>query len=218
MENEKELEQAKKEIEQHLEEKYKERFQVLSCQISVLPVEYDQYCAVREGSNAKTDCFTVKRYRNQHEADRIFEDEYFSLLIREDMENAVSILPALKGVERKVYIKQVFFSKFCNDFESDDTLETAKAAGALLDADYYIFLRGSDLEMTDQKDFVNRTEALFTQMNEILQPGLVRVCALKDQAFSEICRENCASYLSDYYHADGEDCIVLVRRVIKANE
>ncbi len=218
MEYEKEPEQAKKEIEQYLEEKYKEHFQVLSGQISVLPAEYDLYRVVREDENVKTDCFTVKRYRNQCEADRVFVDNYFCLLIRKDMENAVSALPAFEGVERKVYVKQVFFSKSFEDFESDDTLETAKAAGALLDADYYVFIRASDLEMAYQKDFTNRTEALFTQMAEILQPGLVRVYVLKDHVFSEICRENCDSYLSDYYHADGEDCIAFVRRVVKANE
>lgn len=214
----KEPEQAKNEIEQYLEEKYGESFYVLSVQSPRLLTEYDVCRAVREGADTKTDCFTVKRYRNRNKEDQSFEDDYFGLLIREDMERAVSALAALEGVEGKVYIKRFVFSGFCGAFEKDDTLETAKAAGAALDADYYIFLRAADLNMADEEEFRKRTEALFGQMAKILQPGLVRVYALGEEAFEEIDRENCESYLNDYYHADKELCLALARKVVKADE
>lgn len=211
-------EQAKNEIEQYLEEKYGGSFCVLSIHSPRLLMDYDVCRAVREGADTKTDCFTVKRYRNQNKAGQSFEDDYFGLLIRADMEKAVRDLAALEGAETKVYIKQFIFPGFCDAFEKDDTLETVKAAGAVLDADYYIFLRAADLNMTTEREFGERTEALFAQMAKIVQPGLVRVFAMEEEAFEEIDRENCGSYLNDYYHADKVRCLALARRVVKADE
>lgn len=210
--------QLKNEIEQYLEKKYEGNFSVLSIQSPEIWMDYGVCRVIREGTDAKTDYFTVKHYRNKSKGVPYFEDDYFGLLLREDMERTVSNLSALEESEIKVYIKRFLFPDFFYTFKNDDTLETVKNAGNTLDADYYIFIKAVDMDMAYGEEFREQTETLFMQMALITQPGLVRVYALRENTFNEIDRGNFETYLNDYYRADMDQCIAVARKVVKVDE
>lgn len=213
--NEKEPEQKKAEVELWLNEKYGETFRVLSVQTADVLTEYDTYRVIAEGTDENTDWFTVKQYHNRADLKEQYEDDYFGILIRTEMEQKAAELEIWENNPVKVYIRKYFFPGFLNEFTKENTLSQVKSAGAVLDADYYIFVNA---EKMDLDVFYKETEELFQKMSAIDQPGFIRVYGLCEQAFSEVDRRNCEVYLQDYYRADGEKCLALARRVIKKNE
>ncbi len=205
-------EQIKIEIEEYLEEKYDEKFSVLSLQGQGL-LEKQEVCrAIVRGGNSETDSFVVKRNQSTPFKSVMLEDGYYGILIRPQMEQMVYELPAMTDVNCKVYIRRFLFPGFDQKFTKKNSLKEAKEAGIILDADYYIFTEEAGRE---QEEFYEMAEQLFEQMSELGQPGLVRVCGLNRSAFEKIDRKNCDVYLPDYYHADGIECLMLVREVVK---
>jgi len=210
MKNEREANRKKEAARQYLNEKYGEEFCILSMAGSDILTEYDTFRAVAVGADEKEDWFTVKMYENEKEEQ--YQDDYFGILIREDMENTVSMLEEFQRLQVKVYIKRFFFPGTFNTLAAVDSLDDAKAADADLDADYYIFIM---YDTGSPTEFYEMTEQIFAKMAAICQPGFVRIYGLSETAFSEINRKNCETLLQDYYHADHEQCFALARKVVK---
>lgn len=213
--NEKAPKQKKSEVELWLNEKYGEAFRVLSVQTKDVLTEYDTYRVIAEGADENTDWFTVKEYQNRTDLKEQYEDDYYGILIRKEMEQTAAELDVWGNKPVKVYIRKYFFPGFLNEYTKENLLAEVKSAGAVLDADYYIFINA---ETMDLDEFYKITEELFLRMSAINQPGFIRVYGLCGQAFMEVNRENCEVYLQDYYRTDGEKCLALARRVIKKYE